>query len=116
MRKEVRLRGGGGEGGTAARGMRGGAGRGERAAGREWLRDFPATRLAADLGNRMVANVIMLGFLSATTGVVRREALEEAIRTTVRPALLDLDLNALACGFETPPGGGRAWAPPCPSS
>src|SRR3990172_54917 len=49
----------------------------ESAAGKEWLRDIPATPLAAELGNRMVANVIMLGFLSAATGVVRREALEE---------------------------------------
>src|SRR3990172_1508352 len=75
----------------------------ESATGKEWLRHIPATRLAAELGNRMVANVIMLGFLSATTGVVRREALEEAIRTTVRPALLDLNLKALACGFEYAP-------------
>ena len=52
----------------------------------EWLRHINATRLAEELGNRMVANVIMLGFLCATTGVVSREALQESIRTTVRPA------------------------------
>ena len=73
------------------------------ATGKEWLRHIPATRLAGELGNRMVANVIMLGFLSATTGVVRREALEEAIRTTVKPALLELNLKAFACGYEYAP-------------
>src|SRR3990172_7355487 len=65
----------------------------ESAAAKEWLRDIPATRLAGELGNRMVANVIMLGFLAAVTGVVRREALEEGIRTTVPPAPPGLNLK-----------------------
>ena len=80
----------------------------EGATGKEWLLHIPATRLAGELGNRMVANVIMLGFLSAATGVVRREALEEAIRTTVRPGLLELNLKAFACGFEYAPVGARS--------
>src|SRR3989304_4916816 len=58
----------------------------ESAASKEWLRDIPATRLAGELGNRMVANVIMLGFLSAATGVVRREALEGGSRAPLPPA------------------------------
>jgi 2-oxoglutarate ferredoxin oxidoreductase subunit gamma len=80
----------------------------ESAASKEWLRDIPATRLAGELGNRMVANVIMLGYLAATSGVVRRKALEEAIRTTVRPALAELNLKAFACGFDYAPVGARS--------
>src|SRR3990172_957406 len=72
----------------------------EGAAEKDWVRDIPATRLAEEMGNRMVANVIMLGFLCATTGVVSRQALEESIRTTVRSSLVELNLKALARGFE----------------
>jgi len=73
----------------------------ESATGKEWLLHIPATRLAAELGNRMVANVIMLGLVS-------RGALEEAIRTTVKPALQELNLKAFACGFEYAPVGARS--------
>lgn len=72
----------------------------EGAEEKDWLRNIPATRMAEELGNRMVANVIMLGFLSATTGVVSREALEESVRTTVRPALVELNLKAFNAGYE----------------
>jgi 2-oxoglutarate ferredoxin oxidoreductase subunit gamma len=80
----------------------------EGAAEKDWLRHIPATRIAEELGNRMVANVIMLGFLCATTGVVSREALEESVRTTVRPNLAELNLRALARGFEHSPAGAKA--------
>ncbi len=79
----------------------------ESAPREDWLRDIPATRIAQELGNRMVANVIMLGFLCATTGVVSREALAESIRTTVRPRLVDLNLQALARGFEYVSAGAK---------
>jgi 2-oxoglutarate ferredoxin oxidoreductase subunit gamma len=80
----------------------------EGATEKDWLGHIPATRIAEELGNRMVANVIMLGFLCATTGVVSREALEESIRTTVRPALVDLNIQAFARGFEHVPAGAKA--------
>lgn len=72
----------------------------ESATRKDWLHHIPATRIAEELGNRMVANVVMLGFLCATTEVVSREALEESLRGTVRPSLLEMNLQALARGFE----------------
>ncbi len=80
----------------------------ESASSKDWLRHIPATRMAEELGNRMVANVIMLGFLCATTGVVSREALEESIRSTVRPNLVELNLQALARGLEHAAIGAKA--------
>ena len=64
------------------------------------IKRLPAMRLATDLGNRMAANVVMLGFLASATGVVSREALEQSVRETVKPRLLDLNLSALNTGFE----------------
>ena len=41
----------------------------------------------------------MLGYLVGMTGVVSRQAAENAIRATVKQSLLDLDLRAFATGF-----------------
>ncbi len=65
-----------------------------------WLHQIPATRLAQELGNRIVANMVMLGFVCAVTQVASRAALEEALRTTVRPRVVELNLRAFAQGFE----------------
>ena len=69
-------------------------------AGSNGIRRLPAMRLATDLGNRMAANVVMLGFVASATGIVSREALEQSIRETVKPRLLELNLSALKTGFE----------------
>jgi 2-oxoglutarate ferredoxin oxidoreductase subunit gamma len=58
-----------------------------------------ATELAEGLGRRIVANVVMLGFLCASTTVVQRDALEEAIRTTVKEAVIPLNLAAFELGY-----------------
>ena len=79
----------------------------ESAARKGWLRHVPATRLAEELGNRIVANMVMLGFFGAVTSVVAREALEEAIRTTVRPKTVDLNLRAFDRGFEHATAGAK---------
>jgi len=69
-------------------------------AGSNGIRRLPAMRLATDLGNRMAAHVVMLGFLSSVTGIVSREALEKSVRETVKARLLELNLSALKTGFE----------------
>ncbi len=43
----------------------------------------PTTRIAEDMGRRIVANIAMLGFLTGATGVVSRPAMEEAIKSSV---------------------------------
>lgn len=67
---------------------------------------LPATRMAEELGRRIVMNVIVLGFLVGQTGVVSRSAAEEAIRTTVKEKTVDINLRAFAAGFEFAEAGG----------
>ena len=69
-------------------------------AGSNGIKRLPAMRLATDLGNRMAANVVMLGFLASVTDVVSRDALEKSVRETVKPRLLELNMSALKTGFE----------------
>ena len=61
---------------------------------------IPATRLAEELGRRIVANVVMLGFFTAVSEVTRRESVEQAIKESVKAKTLALNLDAFAAGFE----------------
>lgn len=61
----------------------------------------PMTRLARELtGHDIVANVVGLGVLAGLTGVVSRESLEEAIRRRAPAGTTDINLQALAAGYE----------------
>jgi len=61
---------------------------------------IPATHLAEELGRRIVANVVMLGFFTAISGIVSREAIEEAIKTTVKKKTIPLNMQAFSVGFD----------------
>jgi len=71
--------------------------------GDEDLRLVPATRTAEELGNRMAANVVMVGYLVAATGVVSNDAIEESVRSTLKPSIVDLNLDALHAGMALAP-------------
>jgi 2-oxoglutarate ferredoxin oxidoreductase subunit gamma len=61
---------------------------------------IPATRIAEELGGRIVANVVMVGFFSGATGLISPQAAEQSIRNTLRPRLLDLNLKAFNAGYK----------------
>ncbi len=58
-----------------------------------------ATRLADEVGKRIVANVVALGAVAAITGVVGREALEQAVLKRAPHGTEELNRQALAAGF-----------------
>lgn len=60
----------------------------------------PTTRIAEELGRRLVANITMLGFFTGATSIVSRGAMEEAIRSTVPPKTIDLNFRAFSAGFD----------------
>ena len=64
------------------------------------VHSVPATRLAEDLGKRMVLNVVMVGFFGAVTGLLRAEALRQAVADSVPAAFRELNLKAFDKGFE----------------
>ena len=61
---------------------------------------IPATRLAEELGRRIVANMIMLGFFTAVSGLVSREGMQAALESSVKPKTVDLNLRAFSIGYE----------------
>lgn len=60
----------------------------------------PATRLAEELGKRMVLNIVMVGFFAAVTGLVDADALRKAVADSVPAHFADLNLKAFDKGFE----------------
>ncbi|MBM4464419.1 MAG: pyruvate ferredoxin oxidoreductase [Chloroflexi bacterium] len=64
------------------------------------LLSVPATRLAEELGRKIVANIVMLGFFAAVTDVVSVEAMREAILSSVPKGTEELNLRAFEKGYE----------------
>lgn len=60
----------------------------------------PATRLAEELGKRMMLNIAMVGFFGAVTGLVTAEALEAAVLDSVPPHTRESNLKAFGAGYE----------------
>ena len=61
---------------------------------------IPATRLAEQLGRRIVANIVMLGFIAAVTEVVSYDAMRSAILDSVPPGTEELNLKAYNTGYD----------------
>ena len=61
---------------------------------------LPATRLAEELGKRMVMNIVMVGFFGAVTNVLNPETLRQAVADSVPEAFRELNLKAFDKGFE----------------
>jgi 2-oxoglutarate ferredoxin oxidoreductase subunit gamma len=64
------------------------------------VHSIPATRLAEELGRRMVLNVVMVGFFGAVTGLLEPDALRQAVIDSVPQATRDLNVRAFEKGFE----------------
>jgi 2-oxoglutarate ferredoxin oxidoreductase subunit gamma len=61
---------------------------------------IPSTRFAEELGNRIIANLVMLGFFTAVTKVVTPEAMKKALPGLVPGRFLDLNIKAFDKGYD----------------
>jgi 2-oxoglutarate ferredoxin oxidoreductase subunit gamma len=64
------------------------------------LYSIPATRIAEEIGKRMVLNSVMVGFFTAVTNLLQAEAVQKAIADSVPPVFRDLNIKAFARGFD----------------
>ena len=73
----------------------------------------PATRLAEQIGRRIVLNIVTLGYLCGATGVASPEALKGAIAASVPKGTESLNLRAFDAGYahsQGPKGNGGGVA------
>ena len=61
---------------------------------------IPATRLAEEIGRRIVANVVMLGFVAAVTDIASPEAIKQAVLDSVPKGTEELNTRAFDTGLE----------------
>ena len=58
----------------------------------------PVTQIAVDLGNRMAANMVMLGFVCECLGVIDQNDLISVVKELVPARFVDLNVKAVAAG------------------
>ena len=66
-------------------------------------RDFyaiPSTQMAEELGRKMMANIIMLGFLTAITGAVSTDAARNSVVGSVPKGTEEMNATAFNKGFD----------------
>ena len=61
---------------------------------------IPSKRIAADIGKEIIANIVMLGYLVRVTGVVSPHAMQEAIASSIPPAMYELNMEAFNRGLN----------------
>jgi len=61
---------------------------------------IPATRYAEELGQKIVANMVVLGFLTGVAHPASPEAMQQAILTTVPGHTTELNLKAFERGYR----------------
>jgi 2-oxoglutarate ferredoxin oxidoreductase subunit gamma len=62
---------------------------------------IPATRLAEEIGHRIVANVVMLGSLTALAPVTTVKAMMQALASSFPPTVLAVNQKAFELGYES---------------
>ena len=60
----------------------------------------PATRLAEELGRKVVLNIVMVGFFGAVANLLKADSLRQAVADSVPPAMQKLNLSAFDKGYE----------------
>lgn len=61
--------------------------------------EIPATEIAIDLGNRLAANMVVLGFLQEVTKLFGRDELIEVVKESVPSKYIDLNVKAVDAGI-----------------
>lgn len=64
------------------------------------VKAIPATRLAEEMGKKIVANIVMLGFAAAQTKIATYEAMKSAIKESVPAKFTKLNMTAFQIGYD----------------
>jgi len=61
---------------------------------------IPATKIAEELGRKIVANIVMLGAFVAITNALDEDAVKESIKANIPKGTEELNLTAFEKGYE----------------
>ncbi len=74
--------------------------RGEKFFALESYFAIPSTRMAEELGRKMMANIIMLGFFTAITGAISLTAAQNAVKESVPKGTEEKNIKAFTKGYD----------------
>jgi 2-oxoglutarate ferredoxin oxidoreductase subunit gamma len=60
----------------------------------------PFTRIANELGKKLVANIVMIGFFTGATGIFDKKVILDAVLGSVPAKFKDLNVTAFEKGYE----------------
>jgi 2-oxoglutarate ferredoxin oxidoreductase subunit gamma len=60
----------------------------------------PATRIAEEMGKKIVANIVMLGAVAALAGVVTYDSMKESVLSSIPSGTEELNMSAYNKGYE----------------
>ena len=63
-------------------------------------KSIPSTRIAEDMGKKIVANIVMLGFATSQARIASSEAMKQSIKESVPEKFIDLNLEAFQTGYD----------------
>lgn len=61
---------------------------------------IPATRIAENIGKKMVQNIVVTGFFGAISGLLQRDSLRKAVEDSVPSAFAELNRMAFDAGYD----------------
>jgi 2-oxoglutarate ferredoxin oxidoreductase subunit gamma len=73
---------------------------------------IPATRMAEELGRKIVMNVIVVGYFAAVSGLLTKQAFLDSVTESVPEKALALNLRAFEAGYNYGLSGATETAEP----
>ncbi|MFC1887665.1 2-oxoacid:acceptor oxidoreductase family protein [Candidatus Cloacimonadota bacterium] len=64
------------------------------------VKPIPATRIAENLGKKIVANIVMLGYATAQGKITSYEGMKNSIKESVPSKFTELNMKAFQTGFD----------------
>lgn len=61
---------------------------------------IPALKIASELGKKIIANIVMLGYFTAVSKIVDREVMKKTVENSVPGALKEVNIKAFESGFD----------------
>lgn len=61
---------------------------------------IPSTRIAEELGRKLILNIVMVGFFTAVTNILDKESVYKAVESSVPKGTETLNLTAFTKGYE----------------
>ncbi len=61
---------------------------------------IPSTRIAEEMGNRIFANVVMVGFFTGITNAISPESVKAALPDSVPERFIDVNIKAFERGYD----------------